>query len=214
MISVALAGLLLSACSTPPEPDAPAPEADAVEPAADPPAEPAEAAEADPAPPTEGTPDAEVARFVLPGYEVLDFASGDLNRDEFPTDVVLALHKTDEADDDLRPLLLLLRGPDGRLKFAARNDNVVMCKGCGGAFGDPWSGIVIKDGYFSAEHYGGSSARWTHIVTFGYDAEKPGWLLHKVGGDSFMVSDPDTVETTVKTVEDFGEVPFATYTGE
>jgi hypothetical protein len=38
-----------------------------------------------------------------------------------------------------------------------------------------------------------------------------GWTLHKVGGDSFHVVEPEKVQTTVKTKADFGEVPFGQY---
>jgi len=215
--AAALSLLLLAACAADQpagEPVAPAATEAAVPvpetEAADSATEPASASEPAPA---ATDPTAEFARFVLPGYEILGFAVGDLNRDEFPTDAVLALRKTDEADEDARPLLLLVRGPAGQLSFAGRNDNVVLCAECGGMMGDPYSGIVIKDGYFSVEHFGGSAWRWSHIVTFKHADEKLGWTLHKVGGDSFHTADPEAVETKVKTVADFGLVHFATFAG-
>lgn len=168
-----------------------------------------------PPPQTAATPTAkEIAAFVLPGYEILGQQIGDLNADG-QEDVILIQKKPDEAETsdvnehpEKRPLLLLTRQPDGSLQLAARNDNVVLCVDCGGVFGDPYSGIVIKGNYFSIEHYGGSSWRWTRIITFRYNPDEKYWFLHKDGSESYHTSDPDKVETTVKTVKDFGKVRF------
>jgi hypothetical protein len=156
-------------------------------------------------------------RFILDGYEELGTEEGDLNKDAYP-DVVLALKMIGETDvpdpydnPAKRPLLLLLGQPDGSLELAARNDNVVLCQACGGVFGDPWNGITIKDGYFSIEHYGGSNWRWTRIITFKWSEKDNEWLLHKDGGVSYHTSDPDKMKEEVKTVKDFGVVPFGKY---
>jgi hypothetical protein len=158
--------------------------------------------------------------FMLEGYETLGAESGDLNKDKYP-DMVLALRMVDEAEaseqsdfEIKRPLLLLLGQPDGSFELAARNDDVVLCHDCGGVFGDPYDGITIKDGYFSIEHYGGSNWRWTRIITFKWSESDKDWLLHKDGGVSYHTSDPDKMEEEVKTVKDFGKVPFGKFTYE
>jgi hypothetical protein len=158
--------------------------------------------------------------FIPEGYEVLGSAEGDLNKDEY-IDAVLALKMIGEADvpdpydnPAKRPLLLLLGNADYGYSEAARNDNVVLCQACGGVFGDPYDGITIKDGYFSVEHYGGSNWRWSRIITFKWDAEKKDWFLHKDGGVNYHTSDPDKVEEEVKTVKDFGVVPFGKFNYE
>lgn len=156
----------------------------------------------------------QVKAYVPAGYELTAWASGDLNRDAFEDAVLIATKlgesEVADGDDELepRPLLLLLGQADGSLKLAARNDHVALCDMCGGVFGDPLEGIAIKNGYFSIEHYGGSSWRWTRIITFKYDSEKENWFLHKDGGDSFHSGAPEEVETNIRTVKDFGVVPF------
>ncbi len=110
-----------------------------------------------------------------------------------------------------RPLYILIGQSDQSYKLTAKNNNVVYCVDCGGMMGDPFMGITIKNGYFSIEHYGGSAWRWTKIVTFKYSKTKKKWFLHKDGGDSFHTSQPEKVETKVKTVKDFGVIQFEKY---
>jgi hypothetical protein len=155
--------------------------------------------------------------FVLDGYEVLGAEPGDLNKDAYP-DVVLALKIAGEEavpDPDghpaKRPLLLLLGQADGSLKLAARNDNVVLCRSCGGVMGDPFEGITVKNGFFSIEHAGGAGWRWTRIITFKWYERDKDWLLHRDGGVSYHVSDLDKMKEDLKTVKDFGVVPFGTF---
>lgn len=162
----------------------------------------------------------QAAQFIPEGYGPLDFEQGDLNLDQL-NDLVLVLRKNgeDSLSDVIdnpseRPLLLLIGQPDLTYKLAARNDQVVMCFDCGGVFGDPYSGITIKKGYFSVEHYGGSNWRWTRIITFKYSTKIKNWLLYKDGRESFHTSDPDHVETEVRLVKDFGMVPFEKFSLE
>jgi len=155
--------------------------------------------------------------FVLKGYNVLDIMTGDLNRDAYP-DAVMILYKVgEEKTSDVidhpekRPLLILLGQAGKAYRLAARNDNAVYCVDCGGQMGDPYTGITIKNGYFSIEHYGGSAWRWTYIVTFKYSPAEKNWFLFKTGGDRFHALDAEKVKTEVKTVKDFGKVPFAKF---
>jgi hypothetical protein len=71
--------------------------------------------------------------------------------------------------------------------------------------------VVIKKGFFSVEHYGGSNWRWTRTITFRYSPTEKKWFLHKDGGESFMATDPDKATSKVKTVRDFGKVPFESF---
>jgi hypothetical protein len=155
--------------------------------------------------------------FVPEGYEILDTASGDLNRDAF-TDMILVLsrigeEKASDEDDNSgdRPLLVLTGTAGGAYRLAARGDNAVYCINCGGMMGDPFMGIVINRGYFSVEHYGGSGWRWSRTITFKYVPEEQSWYLHKDGGESFHVDDPEKVKEHVKTTKDFGRVPLAQF---
>lgn len=155
-----------------------------------------------------------LAAFIPKGYSILDTTSGDLNLDAY-ADMVLVLKKDGEdttsdvtEHPEKRPLVILTGQPDHTYKQAARNDNAVYCVDCGGMMGDPFTGVVIKNGYFSVEHYGGSSERWTRTITFKYAKADGYWYLHKDGGTGFSTFEPEDVSNTVKTVKDFGRVPF------
>ena len=77
--------------------------------------------------------------------------------------------------------------------------------------GDPFQGITIKRGYFSVEHYGGSSWRWTKIITFKYDTRTSEFRLHRDAGESFHASAPEKVKITVSRKEEYGKLPFTQY---
>lgn len=152
--------------------------------------------------------------FVLKGYDVLDLTKGDLNRDAYPDAIMVLYKKGEEKTSDViehpekRPLLVLLGQADKSYKLAANSDNAVYCVDCGGQMGDPFTGITIKNGYFSVEHYGGSGWRWTRVITFKFSPSEQNWFLYKDGGDSFHASEPEKVKTEVLTVKNFGKVAF------
>lgn len=153
-----------------------------------------------------------LASFIPEGYTALDTTSGDLNLDQYP-DMVLVLKKNGEENTsdvtehpEKRPLLILLGQSDQSYKLASKSDNAVYCIDCGGMMGDPFMGVVIKKGYFSVEHYGGSSWRWTRIITFKYSPADEYWYLHKDGSESFNAGEPEKVTTTISTTKDFGKV--------
>lgn len=155
-----------------------------------------------------------VAAVIPPGYSVLDTSAGDLNLDAYP-DLILVLKKdgeelveTDVDNPVKRPLLVMTGAADGSYAVVARNDNTVYCAKCGGMMGDPYTGITVRKGYFSVEHYGGGSWRWSRIVTYKYSVADKTWLLHKDGGESFNANEPEKVTEEVKTVKDFGRIPF------
>ncbi|MBU8892163.1 MAG: hypothetical protein KOO66_05255 [Bacteroidales bacterium] len=150
-------------------------------------------------------------------YAILDSAYGNLNRDEYP-DLLIVFKKNNESEisdviDNVvdRPLLIYLGKPDGKFSFVARNDKAVLCYDCGGIWGDPYEGLAIKNGYFTIEHYGGSAWRWSRYITFKYSEKDSKWYLHKDGGDSYHNSDPENVETNIKTVDDFGIIEFEVF---
>jgi len=148
-------------------------------------------------------------QFIPPQFTILDSASGDLNKDGIK-DMVLILKNNYETQntDTTRPLLLLLGNKSGKYQLLARNDNVVLCMGCGGVFGDPYQGISIKNGYFSIEHYGGSSWRWTRIITFRFNAKTNQFILHRDAGLSWHASDPNQTTEKFFNKKNFGKLPF------
>ena len=156
-----------------------------------------------------------LASFVPKGYIAMDTCSGDLNLDAY-RDVLLVMRQNGEdslsklSDSTIkRRLLILTAQEDGSYRLAAQSDNAVYCYTCGGMMGDPFMGLVIKNGYFSIEHYGGSAWRWTRTITFKYSPADSTWCLHKDGHESFNVNDEKEKKTTkIYTVKNFGKVPF------
>ncbi len=144
-------------------------------------------------------------------YTVLNFTKGDLNLDKFQDAILILKHKDEDKKDYKRPLYILLGDSRGKFKVAKENNNSVLGYSDGGIYGDPFSGVTIKNGYFSIEHYGGSNWRWTRIVTFKYDKKKKDWFLYKDGGDSYHTSNPNKITTDIATKKDFGVVPFNKY---
>ena len=130
-----------------------------------------------------------------PGYLILDTMTGDLNRDGY-VDLLMVLENDEKfaATDEPRPLLVLIGTKDGEMKLVAENDSVVMCRECGGVFGDPYDGLAIKNGYFSVQAYGGSAWRWSKIVTFKYNEEQKTWLLHRDGGVSYNIFEEEEID--------------------
>lgn len=158
-----------------------------------------------------------ISEFIPANYSVLDTTSGDLNLDEIK-DYILVLKKNGEdtlsnvnGDPENRPLLILLGEGNNKLKLAKKNENTVYCFDCGGMMGDPFVGITIKNGYFSVEHYGGSSWRWSRIITYKYSKKDNEWFLHKDGGESFHASEPEVTESNIRTTKDFGQVKFENF---
>ncbi|MET4108353.1 hypothetical protein [Hymenobacter sp. UYP22] len=157
-------------------------------------------------------------RRALPaGYAVLEAAQGDLNRDALP-DWLVVVHRPDEAKaSDVvshptkRPLLVFVGGAGGTFALAARTDNAVYCVDCGGLMGDPFTGLAIKNGYFTVEHSGGSAQRWTRHVTFRYEAATGSWLLHRDGRERLHALDPEHGTATAATSKNFGRVPFTRF---
>jgi hypothetical protein len=134
-------------------------------------------------------PPAEIARFVPAGFQALDFVAADLDADG-RQDAVLILRRTDEDDvangEARRPLLLLLRQPDGRLAQARRTERLVYCRACGGMLGDPYQSLTAARGRFNVSFAGGTaSSHWAVEYTFAYDAAAKDWLLEaeKNAGD-------------------------------
>jgi hypothetical protein len=152
--------------------------------------------------------------FVLPGYEMLDYVTGDINGDSKP-DALLVLKQKgeDSMGADLnRPLIILTRQSTGELKKVLQNDSAVLCYQCGGIYGDPYEGIeIIKNG-FEIRFYGGSSWRWANHYTFSFFPQKNTWLLTRQFDLSYHNTEIDeTQEETTIEKEELGDIPFASF---
>ena len=170
-----------------------------------------------------------IAKYVPKDDLVLDTAIGDLNLDGI-NDVLLVIrskwedtigYPADDGVDLKRPILILLGQPDGSYTQVAKNDSAIMCINCSGiARSDPFTGLKIKNGYFSIEHgVAEGPQHWETVTTFKYDKEQKQWFLFKDGMNSYKLNpnnDPDadamTKENgTLRTKKDFGVVPFEKY---
>jgi hypothetical protein len=154
---------------------------------------------------------ANLKSFVSNGYSVLGLTKGDLNRDNYGDAIMVLYKKSEKQTSDVidhpekRPLLILVGQPDRSFKLANRNDNAVFCVDCGGQMGDPFTGVTVKKGYFSVEHYGGSGWRWTRIITFKYSPADKNWFLHKDGGERFHAITHEEVKSRLKQLRTSGK---------
>ena len=156
-----------------------------------------------------------ILKFIPKGYALIDTAMGDLNLDKLQ-DIILVLKTIGEdtaldATEYKRPLLLLLGHADKTYALASRNDNVVYCHQCGGAFGEPYTGVEIKNGLFTVNHFGGTNDRWSNEIIFKYSKADKNWYLFKIVDKGWNVFHLDDVGTIIKTKKDFGIVSFKKY---
>lgn len=163
---------------------------------------------------------AEVQPFVERGTKAIALEAADLNGDG-RKDFVLVLERENPSKDEndfpvnQRPLLILLRGEDGRLAEAKRNERVVMCSQCGGVFGDPFEGVTAARNTFTVMFYGGSAWRWAYSYKFNYSRVDKTWQLVRAQEISYHTSDPDKMKTLVFTPpKDFGKIDIADFDPE
>lgn len=131
-----------------------------------------------------------IKSFIPKNYDTLQVAKGDLNGDD-KDDLALALYnvieKTSAPDDDNLPpriLMIFFNTDNGYIKSIS-SSSALMCKNCGGIFGDPFNGLTIQNKVLSVAHYGGSSDRWSEKDKFRYQDNN--WYL--IGKTTYSYSD-------------------------
>lgn len=149
---------------------------------------------------------------------------GDVNNDKRPDIVVIAQNTQQRPDDPKggfsRRVLLLLHQPNGQLRTAAYNDQLVACSTCGGGNSrqDPFTRVTINGNFLSFVSTVGFGEKTMQIVTFQFDPKRPDWWLHDVvlqplafdeSGKLTKSKPPRTVD-----LKPFGEVRFETYTSK
>lgn len=140
-----------------------------------------------------------VLKKIPRGYEVLTYASGELNDDSLK-DFLVVVHIAGEANINSasyaaeRPLLLFIQTPNGDYELARRNDHVVFRVDEGGQcdpFLDSGDGLIIKDHYFTVENGVACGKHWTDFITFKYEPALKNWVFHKrIFEESFDPGNP------------------------
>lgn len=157
----------------------------------------------------------EARAFMPKGYELLDYVAGDLNGDKRSDAILVAKiigEDTAITDEIVRPFIILIRQGNGKLKQEKRNDNLVICRQCGGVFGDPYDNTTVTTNGFSIEFYGGSSWRWGYTYRFAWKPSKNNWYLVSEKEISFQSGDPEkTMKKTLIEEAELGEVSFDDY---
>lgn len=132
--------------------------------------------------------------FIPAGCDTLAMATGDLNKDG-KDDIVLALYDTAENSNmDAARLLVILFRTDAGYMLKAKSDQLLLCKGCGGVFGDPFNGIDINKNVLTVNHYGGSAWRWSYISKYRYQ-----------NNDFYLIGKTDYSYWDVKNCDKYGE---------
>lgn len=122
----------------------------------------------------------DVKAFVPAGFLIMEQAKGDLNKDGIP-DVVLVLknkaedRKNMDTEEIHRLLAIIFGVQGGGYTLSASSKEAILCKTCGGVYGDPFASVKIVRGTVVIDHYGGSRQRWgfTHRWRF----QEGGWFL-------------------------------------
>lgn len=157
-------------------------------------------------------PAAEIQAALPAGQTLLAWEAADLNRDGRADAILVSEAKAAGEDDGPRLLQVLLRQPDGKLKVAVRSERAVMCRQCGGVFGDPFEGIQTQAGGFSLLHYGGSNWRWREDFRFAWSRRDQTWQLVAVDSLSYHTSDPDKQsQKHARPPRDFGLINLADF---
>jgi hypothetical protein len=119
-----------------------------------------------------------IEAFIPADYDTIATATGDLNKDKLDDHVLVLKSKAEDAEPKppvegsepeavpgARILIVLFKNASG-YSLAAKSDSAILCKDCGGVFGDPFESIVIEKGVLSIHHYGGSAWRWSYTHKF------------------------------------------------
>jgi len=160
----------------------------------------------------------DVRPFIQKGLIAIALETGDLNADGRKDHILVVSEPVDEnaaweEGAGERSVMILVREPGGELRLAGRNDLVVLCRNCGGVFGDPFAGVSIRGSSFTVNNYGGSNDRWSYSYTFAYSRRDSTWQLVRVEDESFHALDPKhTTKRRVYTPpKNFGLINFADF---
>jgi hypothetical protein len=156
-------------------------------------------------------PDSELSAFLPPGTSLRLVERGDIDGDG-DQDAVIVLDTADGyAARQPRPLLLLLRGTDGRLQRAIENPRAIVCRRCGGMVGDPLQGIRIAPGALTLRFEGGSREFWSSEFQFTPAPGGDAWRLTGVTHHSFDRADGGKGAERALSSEEIGDVSLGSF---
>ncbi len=96
-----------------------------------------------------------------------------------------------------------------------RNDKAILCRRCGGIFGDPYQQTDISNNGFSFYFYGGSAWRWTYQYDFTWRAALNNWVLVRESRGGFNANDPEMkIRETTITESELGIIPVSSFSSE
>lgn len=122
-----------------------------------------------------------LADFIPKGWAVQDQVSGDLNGDGTPDiAAILIQSKSDgaqkEDEDELQRAFIVLLGREGeKLSLAGSNDNIILCKGCGGV--KESVEIKIQKGVLVVDQMSGSRESSDEKWRFRFDSQAKRFVL-------------------------------------
>lgn len=158
-------------------------------------------------------------QLIPDGFEILDTDTLSIGIETFVINALKYIQEDSLSDLNpnlIRPLTILKKVDGLEYELMARNDSVILCRACGGIFGDPWEDLQTEENSFIIYHMGGSSDRWTRNLEFYFNQEKGGWFLISDRGVSFSTHDPEgSFEEHIYTPDDsLGLVPFESFKTE
>ncbi len=116
--------------------------------------------------------------FVPKDYFLLDSAVGNIDENNTQHIALVCAPNSEKNIDtfiETNRIIILLQKKNNLLKIIASNDALVLCKSCGGIFGDPYNGVSLNNNILSVSNYGGSAWRWSQNYTFRFQQES--WEL-------------------------------------
>lgn len=140
-------------------------------------------------------------------YEIVVSTNGDLNKDDLMDLVVVVADKSENADFDAPVYLgIYFKNSNGSYDLNVVSTTAVLCLQCGGAFGNPFSGIdITPKGILQIHHYGGSSSRWAYLDKYrfqngafyligsSYTESNTFSLAHKTIDTNLITGDQETI---------------------
>lgn len=120
-------------------------------------------------------PDAGAPELDIPqGYSASTRVDGDIDGDGH-IDALVVLERSPGRRDALESrALLLVSGRDGFQVLAPR---AVLCRQCGGMFGDPLQGVQVLSSGFTLRFEGGSRELWSQEFEFASDRDQRTWTM-------------------------------------